>query len=358
MAFEQHSGRLKVDWQQINFPLTMAPMVGLSHIVLREIARSYLPSEALTLWPTEMLNSRRVPSENLELTPETKRLINEDYLVPQILGNEEQPILKSIQRLKEWGAHGIDINMGCPVKKALRHNYGVALMGDRKYAQDVVEMAVRSSDLPVSVKLRAVESDNSLEDLHSFVTSLVEGGASWICLHPRTASQKRRGSADWEQIKFLKEKMPVPIIGNGDVQTIDDVFAMKEQTGCDLVMAGRALAARPWLFWQVGERLGMLAPDSVMVSGRQKAPQTREEEGAEYGRCLLQFVELSEKYFGENLAQRKVAFYLRTTTPWLEFGHSLIGLSAKAKTLQEFKEFVQKFFSVPQAMYPKTDLRA
>lgn len=355
---ESESIKQTVEWKQINFPLTMAPMVGLSHIVLREISRSYLPPAALTLWPTEMLNSRRVPSENLEITPETKRLEKEDYLVPQILGNEEQPILKSILRLKEWGAQGIDINMGCPVKKALRHNYGVALMGDRKYAQDVVAMAVKSSDLPVSVKLRAVESDNSLEDLHNFVGGLVDAGASWICLHPRTASQKRRGSADWSQIQFLKAQMPVPIIGNGDVQTVEDVFAMKEQTSCDLVMAGRALAARPWLFWQVGERLGFKPADNEFINGRSKAPQTREEEGAEYGRCLLRFIALSEKYFGENLAQRKVAFYLRTTTPWLEFGHTLIGLSAKAKNLQEFKGFVENFFSVPQDMYPKTDLRS
>lgn len=358
MSIESNSFRQKVDWEQINFPLTMAPMVGLSHVVLREIARSYLPSEALTLWPTEMLNSRRVPSESFATTPEIQRLPVEDYLVPQILGNEEQPILKSILRLKEWGAQGIDINMGCPVKKALRHNYGVALMGDRKYAQDVVAMAVRSSDLPVSVKLRAVESDNSLEDLHSFVAGLVDAGASWICLHPRTASQKRRGSADWGQIKFLKEKMPVPIVGNGDVQTVEDVFTMKEQTSCDMVMSGRALAARPWLFWQVGERLGMKAPSSAIVDGRLKAPLTKEEEGAEYGRCLLRFIDLSLKHFGENLAQRKVAFYLRTTIPWLEFGHTLIGLSAKSKTLQEFKTEVENFFSVPQAMYPKTDLRA
>lgn len=365
MSFEISSSPLPqkkngtlVDWNKINFPLTLAPMVGLSHIVLREIGRSYLPPEALTIWPTEMLNSRRVPSENLELTPETKRLAEEDYLVPQILGNEEIPILKSILRLKEWGAQGIDINMGCPVKKALRHNYGVALMGDRKYAQDVVRMAVKSSDLPVSVKLRAVESDNSLEDLYAFVAGLVDAGASWICLHPRTASQKRRGSADWEQIQFLKKRINVPLIGNGDVQTRDDVFEMKAQTGCDMVMSGRALAARPWLFWQVGEKLGMSAPQSDLVNGRSKAPVTREEEGAEYGRCLLQFIELSEKYFGENLAQRKVAFYLRTTTPWLEFGHTLIGLSAKAKNLTQFKEFVENFFSVPQVMYPKTNLRA
>lgn len=347
----------KVDWGKINFPLTLAPMVGLSHIALRELIRFYLPKEALTLWPSEMLNSRRVPKENLELTPETKKLESEDYWVPQILGNEEKPIYESIQKLKTWGAHGIDINMGCPVKKALKHNYGVALMGDPKYAQEVVAMAVRSSDLPVSVKLRAVESNNSFEDLYAFVSGLIDNGATWICLHPRTAEQKRRGHADWEQIRFLKQKLNTPIIGNGDVQNLADVFNMKKQTGCDLVMSGRALAARPWLFWQIGEALGFVPAENTLIDGRTRAPSSKEEEGAEYGRCLLMFMDLCQKYFGENLAQRKISFYLRTTTPWLEFGHTLISLSAKARSLDEFRQSVHQFFSVPQIMYSKTELR-
>lgn len=347
----------KVDWKNINFPLTLAPMVGISHIALRELLRFYLPSEALTLWPTEMLNSRKVPKENLETTPETKRLEVENYLVPQILGNEEKPIFESIQKLKAWGAQGIDINMGCPVQKALKHNYGVALMGDKKYASDVVKMAVQSSDLPVSVKLRAVESANSLDDLYSFVTALVDGGASWICLHPRTAEQKRRGSADWEQIKFLKQKMTVPIVGNGDIQTAEDVFIMKEQTGCDLVMSGRALAARPWMLWQVGESLGMKPAENSLIGSRSKAPRSREEEGHEYGKCLLILIDLCVKYFGENLAQRKISFYIKTTSPWLEFGHTLVSLSAKAKTIAELKTSINVFFAIPQVMYPKTELR-
>lgn len=357
----------KVDWKNINFPLTLAPMVGISHVALREILHMYLPQETLTLWPTEMLNSRKLPRENFETTPETQKLPEEHYLVPQILGNEEKPIFESIQKLKIWGAHGIDINMGCPVKKALKHNYGVALMGDRKYAQSVVRMAVQSSDLPVSVKLRAVESENSIEDLYSFVCGLVDSGASWICLHPRTATQKRRGKADWEQIRFLKSKISIPIIGNGDVQTCEDVFAMKKETHCDLVMAGRALAARPWMLWQVGEILGMKTPQNKLINDRKKAPKTKEEEGSEYGKCLLLMIDLAEKYFDShssdsqlvsaNLAMRKIAFYVRITSPWLEFGHSLVSLVSKSKNTQELRQSITHFFSIPQSMNPKTELK-
>lgn len=337
-----------VDWKLVNFPLCLAPMVGLSHIVLREIIQSYLPSGALTLWPSEMLNSRRVPSENLATTPETMKLDNEAFFVPQILGNERIPIEETIRKLQLWGAHGIDINMGCPVRKALKHNYGVALMGDVEYAADVVRIAAESSSLPVSVKLRAIESDPTDQELVKFVRKLVDAGAAWICLHPRAPSMQRRGAADWEQIKILKKAVSVPIIGNGDVQTSEDVWRMKEQTGCDLVMAGRALAARPWMVAQVAQDMGH---DVGYVA------RTREEEGVEYGLCLLKFIELSRKYFGENLALRKVNFYLRTTTPWLEFGHSLIGIGQKAQSTQELEAAVAEFFRYQHSMTPRTELR-
>lgn len=339
---------------KVNFPLCLAPMVGLTHVALREVMREYLPQGAFTIWPTEMLNSRRIPSENLAKTPETMRAPHEPGLVPQILGNEEEPIAESVKRLVEWGAEAIDINMGCPVQKALKHNYGVALMGDPQYAAEVVRMTVKNSSVPVSVKLRAVGSTKEFDDLLSFVSGLRNSGAAWVCLHPRTAAQKRRGSADWEQIKQLHQAVDFPVIGNGDVQTVEDVLNMLQETGCDMAMAGRGLAARPWMLWQLGEELGFASP-----SGKEhlRAPRTLEEEGAEYGRCLLKLLDLSIQYFGEELSMRKVRFYVRTTSVWLPFGNSLVGVCAKARNTVELKEGIERFFSIPVEMSRRTELR-
>ena len=96
----------------VNFPVMLAPMVGLSHVALRMAVREYLPQGAVTMWPTEMLTSRRLPIERFDLVPEVLRSPIETHMVPQILGNEEEPIRKSVARLEnEWGASGIDINM-------------------------------------------------------------------------------------------------------------------------------------------------------------------------------------------------------------------------------------------------------
>jgi tRNA-dihydrouridine synthase B len=348
---------------RVNFPLTMAPMVGLTHVALRMVVRDYLPEGAFTFWPTEMLSSRKLPLEDLDKTPESMRAPEEEGLVPQILGNNEEDISQSVKKLISWGAEGIDINMGCPVQKALRHNYGVALMGDANYAADVVRMTVKHSTVPVSVKLRA-GTQNDFQYLLKFVKGLREAGAAWVSLHPRTAAQKRRGSADWEQIRKLKAEVDFPVIGNGDIQIADDVFAMLESTNCDLTMAGRALAARPWMLWQVGEALGFPNPPNaeeknlgVFENGKRRAPRSPEEEGAEYGKTLLKNLELSRKYFGENLALRKIRYYVRVTSVWLEFGHTLVSLCHKGKTLDEVRALIENFFSVPVVMNQKTDLR-
>ncbi|MES2963375.1 MAG: tRNA-dihydrouridine synthase family protein [Bdellovibrionota bacterium] len=337
-----------------NFPVCLAPMVGLTHVAFRRMAKEYLPPGAVTPWPTEMLNSRRVPTENLKKTPETMRWENETDLVPQILGNEEDPIAKTVARLEgEWGASGIDINMGCPVKKALSHNYGVALMGDASYAAEVVRMTVKYTTLPVSVKLRAGHQ-NDVPFLISFVKGLEAAGASWITLHPRTTEQKRRGNADWSQIRQDREAIAIPVSGNGDVQTSEDVFSMLEVTGCDLAMVGRAMTARPWLFWQVGETLGWPAP--VGREG-ERAPRTPEEEGREFGRSLKRLAALMREHFTEEQGLRKFRFYVRTSSPWLQFGQDLYGRSAKSKTWAELDEQLETFFSREQSMATHTDLR-
>lgn len=337
---------------QINFPVSLAPMVGLTHVALRRLVRRYLPADAVTFWPTEMLSSWRLPKEDLATTEETQRGPDEDFLVPQILGNEEQPIAESLRKLEAWGVAGVDINMGCPVRKALKHNYGVALMGDPEYAAEVVRLTVRNARVPISVKLRA-GLQNDPEYLIRFIRGLENAGASWITLHPRVAGQQRRGAADWSQIKFVRERVGLPVVGNGDVQTVDDVFRMQNETGCDGVMVGRALAARPWLLWQVGRRLGLRDPVSSDVT----CPATPEEEGAEYGRNLLVFLSLLEESFSFEGGAKRFRFYLRMTTPWLEFGHALYAACAKGDSYADLRATVAKFFAVPQSMSAKTQLR-
>lgn len=338
---------------KVNFPVCLAPMVGLSHVALRTVVREYLPEGALTIWPTEMLNSRKLPHQNLGETLQTYRDGDEKFLVPQILGNKEEEIARSVQKLEAWGVDGVDINMGCPVKKALRHNYGVALMGDSKYAADVVKMTTNSTKLPVSVKLRAgVQSDMAY--LLNFCKGIEEAGASWITLHPRTAAQKRRGVADWSQIQKVRKCLNIPVVGNGDIQTADDVERMFQETGCDMVMVGRAMTARPWLLWQLGEHWGW--PPPVGRPG-ESAPRSPEQEGFEFGHVQVRFLEELERHFPVEKGLRMFRFFLSNCHSWLDFGHAYSKGLQTAVTYEDARTRVADFFKKPRRLMQKTSLR-
>lgn len=332
----------------MNIPICLAPMVGLSHAAFRDSLRFYMPNAAKTIWPTEMLSSFKLPNQKLNEASFAIRSELDKDLVPQLLGNQKEPIEKSIKIISSWGALGVDINMGCPVKKALKHNYGVSLMGDPTYASEVVSYAVNASELPVSVKFRA-GLQNDRDVLKNFALSVQKSGASWVTLHPRTPAQKRRGKADWTQIKYLKELLDIPVIGNGDVQNLHDYNKMINETSCDAVMVGRALTARPWLMAQVSHDYGFKT-DFIL-------PKDGFEEGEEFGKHLLRFVDHCFNYYEEADAVKKIRFYLRVSHVWLMFGHDLMKRVINEKSNQEIKEAVSGFFSKPQKMMSETSNR-
>lgn len=335
-----------------NLPICLAPMVGLSHVAMRAALRHYMPQEAKSIWPTEMLSSFKLPRQkNLNSVSMLHKMNSEKDLVPQILGNEKEPIEKSIDILSEMGAVGVDVNMGCPVKKALKYNYGVSLMGDPDYASQVVSFAVKSSKkLPVSVKFRAgLQKDN--EVLLSFSKGIEASGASWVTLHPRLSEQKRRGVANWDQIALVKSKLSIPVVGNGDVETLEDFLRMREETGCDMVMVGRALTLRPWLLWQVGEALGFKEPEGYIGK---EAPRNSHEEGRELGLHMLRLLDYHYEFFTEEEALKKYLFYIKVMQTWLMFGHDLYRKSTMCKCKEDLRRLIEDFFSRPQTVMQRS----
>ena len=340
-------------WKLPQFPLWLAPMVGLSHHPLRAVIKKYMPLEADMVWPTEMLSSWKLPKQSHGQSLEVYWPKTWPHLSPQLLGNELSPLAESIALLKDWGAFSVDINMGCPVSKALKHNYGVALMGDPQYASQVVKRAVEASDLPVSVKLRAGFRDD-FGFLKDFAQGLQEGGASWIALHPRRAEEKRRGEADWSLIEKLIPHLKIPIVGNGDIQTWKCAWSKWKQSGCFAVMSGRALAARPWMVWQLAEEMGWRTSD-----GLGSAPRSPEEEALEYKKvCETLLDEFSDCEPNQTLLVRKFLFYIKTTHVWLDFGHDLYAKISSCKNIESCRTVIDEFFapSLRQRMSPFTHL--
>lgn len=305
----------------VNFPFMVAPMVGLSHVAFRELIRAYTPEDITPLIFTEMLSSRRLPSERLERAENLFVAENERGLIPQILGNEERFIAPSLEKLMELNPWGIDINMGCPKKKNLSHNWGVLLLGDKRYAADVVRVTKKYSPRPVSVKLRAGLGDSiDLDYLDSFTQALEDAGADWLTIHCRSSNQKHRGRADWDVLSKLSQRRKIPVVANGDIQTAEDALRLLGELGVDGAMVARAATARPWILWQIAKALGH--PASARGRALSNPPDTPEEEGREYFQAVLRFAFLLEKYFGPTEASlQRLKFYIGVSSPWLPFGH-------------------------------------
>lgn len=339
--------------RRVNFPILLAPMAGLSHVALRQLIRSYLPANSRTLLFTEMLSTRLLPFEEVGRTPQTLVADQEDDLIPQLLGNEASRIADSLEKLRAISPAGVDINMGCPVSKVLKHNWGVALMGDIRYAETVVRSARKLTTLPLSIKMRTGLRDDPAY-LVEFVQMLEEAGADWVTLHPRIQAQNRRGLANWEYIGRVRESVKIPVIGNGDVQEASDILRMHQITGCDGVMVARVATARPWIFWQVGEALGLPPP-----LGREGecAPKTPQEEGAEFQRALDRFCNELELYFPEALQMPRLRLFLAWGHKWLFFGHYLSTRVNRCADLKSARRVIDEFFSVPKTLQGRTMLQ-
>lgn len=176
----------------------------------------------------------------------------------QIFGREPELLARAAKMAIEIGASLVDINMGCPAKRVVAGACGSALMKEPALAQELVR-AVREAvpaDKPVTVKHRAGWDERHL-NAPEFACAMVEAGAAMITVHGRTRTQGFSGKSDRGIIKRVRDAVPrhVPVVGNGDVVTVDDYVRMREETGCDAVMIGRGALGNPWLFAGIRQRL-------------------------------------------------------------------------------------------------------
>ncbi len=140
----------------------------------------------------------------------------------------------------------IDFNMGCPVNKVIKAKAGSYLMKDVEYAQELVHNIVQAVDKPVTVKMR-IGFDQEHINCVEMAQALEKVGVQAITVHGRTRSQMYEGKADWSWIKKVKESVSIPVIGNGDVTSVQDFLDIQAQTNCDAVMIGRGVVGNPFL---------------------------------------------------------------------------------------------------------------
>ena len=228
----------------------LAPMAGITDSPFRSLARE-LGCPAVF---TEMVSAEGT----IRGQGGTLRLLSfqpsEHPVIAQIFGSRPEIMADAARRCQEHGFDAVDINMGCPVKKVIRHGAGAALMRQPGTAARIVAAVRRAVSVPVLAKLRSGWSPEEINAV-DLACRLADSGLDAVTVHPRTRNQFYSGSADWQIIAQVAAAVDVPVIGNGDLRTVADAERMRRQTGCAGVMVGRAALGNPWL---LGRMAGVL----------------------------------------------------------------------------------------------------
>lgn len=226
--------------------LILAPMAGVTDLPFRLLCKE----QGAGLLCMEMVSAKAILYKNrnteslLEIDP------RENPVSLQLFGSDPEIISNIAHQIEDRPFDILDLNMGCPVPKIVNNGEGSALMKNPKLAGEIIRETVKAIDKPVTVKIRKGFDDEHINAVE-MAKIAEDAGAAAVAVHGRTREQFYSGRADWDIIRRVKEAVSIPVIGNGDLLTAEDVIAMEAQTGCDGFMIARGAQGNPWIFRQI-----------------------------------------------------------------------------------------------------------
>ena len=223
--------------------LILSPMAGYSDLPFRLICHELGSAMNYTEFVAANAVEVRAPSQMKRLEYDS----SEWPITMQLFDNDPDRLVRAAQVCEEMGASIVDINMGCSVKNVAGRGAGAGLLRTPAKIAEIFSRLSRTLAIPVTGKMRLGWDDENLNYL-DIARILEENGASAIAVHGRTKAQAYNGEADWEPIARIKAAVSVPVIGNGDVSSPEEIERRFAETGVDAIMIGRAAIGNPWIF--------------------------------------------------------------------------------------------------------------
>ncbi len=276
--------------------MVLAPLAGWTDTVFRQICKEF----GVGLIFTEMASADAIVRNRTRTMEICRFTAAERPIGIQLFGAEAKTLGQAAAIVAaELQPDFIDINFGCPAKKVVKRGGGSALMRDLSLLEAIGRAVVSASPIPVTAKLRAGWNDHVVVEASQ---QLEAAGVAAVTIHPRTQKMGFKGAADWRLIAAVKQVVTIPVIGNGDITCAADARRMFAETGCDLVMIGRAAQGNPWIFQQTIDLLqdGVEPPPPAAV---------------ERLRLCLHHLDLQEQTYGAQSAvftmRKHIASYLK-----------------------------------------------
>ncbi len=170
-------------------------------------------------------------------------------LVAQLMGSDPELMAGMAKQIEKRGAPRIDVNCGCPSNTVTGRGAGSSLLKDPDFLHEVVKAVVQAVSIPVTIKMRSGYEDLSL--FRENLQAAQESGVSYITLHPRTKVDGYGPPARWDLIAEAKSLVKIPVVGNGDILSVEDALNMLRQTNCDALMIGRGSIINPFIFHEI-----------------------------------------------------------------------------------------------------------
>ena len=304
----------------------MAPMCACSDLPFRKIARKFGCEVAYC----EMVRDKPVLMGNDRTEDILATEPGDEPLGIQLAGRDPELLSEAAVKVEDRGAAVVDINLGCPVPKVVNDGCGAALLKEPHLVGTILEAMKKKVSIPVTIKMRTGFDEGDTDRFLQLAVIAEQAGAEAITVHGRTRKQMFSGLSNFDAIRKVKEKVSIPVFGNGDIRSGKDAAKMIEATGCDGVMVARGALGNPWIYREI---------ETYLATGEELPPPTI----AERAEVLREHFEYILQFYGEE----KAYFRVRRVIHWFIKGapnaSKLRNRASFVTNYAEFEKLVREF---------------